>query len=642
MNDDFLQLPDKQIPYWLLIAVLLLCLWGIQKTYRVTVTSQPDQNIGRGIEHYQSESKVLSFEAIQELPDAAWQTQQREQISLKLAGQSYWLRFQMPHLNNLENWLLEVDYTQLDELSVWFMTDDKLLAQYNTGDRYPFRSRTINHERFLFPVPVTEQQETIRVFMKVQNTTTVKLPIHLWKEKNYLVYAGEHSMAMGLFFGFMLAMALSNFFFFVTSGSRNFLLYAAYAASVALLLFSLHGMAYKYLWPGSIWLQNHAVGVFANASLLFAILFIRKLLNLGKHSAAVDNSLRLISIMFILFVVISLFANTHFFHQAFLGLVLLVVVYIFLTGLWLWKSGLQVSRIYALAWCTLLISASLAALDGLELLHIQLRTRYLLMMGASIETVLLALLLAMNYSRQSKELLATRERALKQEKQITAAKEALLDSQQQANEDLEYAVQERTLELEITLRELAEKNQELEEKNTLDALTGVRNRRHFDKKYVAELRRSRREHTIFAVAMVDIDHFKNVNDTYGHLVGDDCIRFVAGVIQSYLKRPSDDVYRYGGEEFAVLMPSTDVAGATLLMEKIREHIASHAVPHEVDGLNLTVSIGVSATVVTSQLPDDTILSQADQALYRAKESGRNRVVSHQDDHKSVAVTDGAN
>ena len=186
-------------------------------------------------------------------------------------------------------------------------------------------------------------------------------------------------------------------------------------------------------------------------------------------------------------------------------------------------------------------------------------------------------------------------------------------------------MQERTLELEITLRELSESNRELEERNTLDALTGIRNRRYFDKKYIAEIRRSRREQTLLSVAMLDIDNFKNINDKFGHLVGDECIRAVANQIRQHLRRPADDVCRYGGEEFALLLPSTDEEGALSLLEAIRADIEAMAIQTPAGPVSLTVSAGIATAVVQVEMGDHQLLDAADQALYRAKAGGRNQV-----------------
>ncbi|UAA38730.1 diguanylate cyclase [Paraneptunicella aestuarii] len=616
---------DK-MPMWLMGLLLCFCIWGIVTTYQANITSLPDQTISRGIDYYQANSSELQLSDILELGEEVWTSQQTDTLTLPTANHTYWLRMQLPYLDNMDNWLLEVDYTQLDHLSVWFIQKDIVLANYNTGDQMPFRSRALAHERFLFPVPTQDKEVPIQAYIELNSSVPAALPVNLWRERNYLVFNGEHSVAMGLFFGFMLAMALSNFFFFINTGAASFLLYTGYVMSVAFLLFSMHGMAYKYFWPGSIWMQNHSIGIFANATLSFALLFIRQLLDLSRYSVNIDRSFLGLAGLFLCFLIASFFVESYFISQVFLSFVTLVVVYVFAAGIWLWYKGLIVSKVYVFAWFTLLISILFACLEGLQIFDTSMHSRYMLMLGAAIETLLLALLLARSYSEQSKLLLAAREHALEQDKKVLAAREETIAIQQQANEDLEYAVQERTYELEIALRELAEKNQELEERNTQDALTGIRNRRFFDKKYLADMRLSRRGQTELAVAMIDIDHFKKVNDTYGHLAGDECLRHVAKLIKENLKRPGDVVCRYGGEEFAVLMQDTGEQGSIQLIEKIRQLVAQHPVKYGGGEIPLTISAGISSTIVSAEQAEELLLDTADKALYNAKEAGRNQVI----------------
>jgi diguanylate cyclase (GGDEF)-like protein len=251
------------------------------------------------------------------------------------------------------------------------------------------------------------------------------------------------------------------------------------------------------------------------------------------------------------------------------------------------------------------------------------------MIGASIETSLLALILALRYGQQRQDTFDAQELALSLERKTRSTQEKTLDLQKSAKLELEYSVQERTLELQIALRELSETNRELEEKNTLDALTGIRNRRYFDKKYTAEVRRSRRERTEFSVVMIDIDHFKRVNDEYGHLVGDECIKFVANTLQNALKRPSDDVCRYGGEEFALILPSTDLEGAHCLVEQLRRDIQDRPVVAAGQTVTLSISAGIASAIVDPTQAEDALLAFADQQLYLAKNTGRNRVQAAQ-------------
>jgi diguanylate cyclase (GGDEF)-like protein len=199
--------------------------------------------------------------------------------------------------------------------------------------------------------------------------------------------------------------------------------------------------------------------------------------------------------------------------------------------------------------------------------------------------------------------------------------------QQNVADQLEDSIQQRTLELQITLTELADKNKLLEQQSTRDALTGVRNRAFFDQKIGAEIKRSRRERSTLGLLMIDIDHFKAINDTHGHLVGDLVIKEVATRLQQELKRSTDHLCRYGGEEFGIILPNTDIEGALVLAEQLRLCLAAEPVRHEELELTISASIGCYAAIAEIHSVSTDYIQAADTALYQAKHQGRNKVVS---------------
>jgi diguanylate cyclase (GGDEF)-like protein len=156
----------------------------------------------------------------------------------------------------------------------------------------------------------------------------------------------------------------------------------------------------------------------------------------------------------------------------------------------------------------------------------------------------------------------------------------------------------------------------------MDPLTGLANRRSFDHQAQMEWNRGAREKTPLSFLMLDIDHFKNFNDTYGHPQGDVLLQSLSRTLISCAKRPADLVARMGGEEFGVLLPNTDSEGAKNIAETIRKSIEAMVVP---DLPTATVSVGVATLLPTPEIPPPQIVDQADKALYTAKESGRNRV-----------------
>ena len=168
---------------------------------------------------------------------------------------------------------------------------------------------------------------------------------------------------------------------------------------------------------------------------------------------------------------------------------------------------------------------------------------------------------------------------------------------------------------------------------SMDGLTGIANRRHFDDTLDLEWRRAMRSAKPLSLIIVDVDYFKNyndfkkINDTYGHRIGDIVLREFAQLVKRHTRKP--DVFaRYGGEEFIVILPDTNAEGAYLFAESIREKIENMNIEHKCSkvGKNVTVSLGVSTTVPKKDSTQDKLISMADKALYKAKERGRNHVV----------------
>jgi diguanylate cyclase (GGDEF)-like protein len=176
----------------------------------------------------------------------------------------------------------------------------------------------------------------------------------------------------------------------------------------------------------------------------------------------------------------------------------------------------------------------------------------------------------------------------------------------------------------VLYREKLERaKQELETMSLTDPLTGLANRRHLMETLEKEISRHGRRERAFSVAILDIDHFKAVNDTHGHLCGD---RVLAHLGQTFLEqlRTYDFVARYGGEEFCVILANTALSEATRVMERLRRHVASHPFLFESKAVRLTLSAGLTSNQGLEEITLDALLSRADEALYRAKTEGRNR------------------
>jgi diguanylate cyclase (GGDEF)-like protein len=174
-------------------------------------------------------------------------------------------------------------------------------------------------------------------------------------------------------------------------------------------------------------------------------------------------------------------------------------------------------------------------------------------------------------------------------------------------------------------RLLEEANAQLKRLSFLDALTSIPNRRAFEERFQLEWRRAQRHTSPIAILMIDIDHFKEYNDHYGHQQGDECLTQLAQRLRNSVSRPADFVARYGGEEFAIILPDTDLEGATAVAENLRRRVAGLRIPHAASPVRGVVTISVGVAWVIPDPASPVPVAAADHALYRAKELGRDRV-----------------
>ena len=167
----------------------------------------------------------------------------------------------------------------------------------------------------------------------------------------------------------------------------------------------------------------------------------------------------------------------------------------------------------------------------------------------------------------------------------------------------------------------------LEDLSSLDGLTGIYNRRRFDSVIAREWRNAIREPALISLIMIDIDYFGDYNNTYNHVIGDDCLKKVARTLAASVNRPSDFVARYGGEEFAAVLPKTETEGAIHIAERMRKNVEELDIPHKTSPVadHVTISLGVATTQPNPEDKAVVLIEAGDRALYEAKRSGRNQV-----------------
>ncbi len=187
--------------------------------------------------------------------------------------------------------------------------------------------------------------------------------------------------------------------------------------------------------------------------------------------------------------------------------------------------------------------------------------------------------------------------------------------------------------------ELKHHRDRLERISFTDALTGIHNRRRFDEYLEQEWKRAMRSGDQLSLLLIDIDLFKQFNDAYGHIAGDECLKSIARTISATLHRSTDQAFRYGGEEFACILPATDAAGARHVAEILRQGVEQLKIPHEYSTVSpwTTISVGITGKVPITDWPCLELVEKADTALYAAKQGGRNRVCSNSDAREMLRI-----
>jgi len=190
------------------------------------------------------------------------------------------------------------------------------------------------------------------------------------------------------------------------------------------------------------------------------------------------------------------------------------------------------------------------------------------------------------------------------------------------------SIQKDQTRLELASKKLKLANKKLENASYTDSLTNLHNRRYFNYVYDREIKRAKRNKSYITFMMLDIDYFKQYNDTYGHVQGDHALKSVAKVLKETLKRPGDYVFRLGGEEFGVLLSDTDETNSANIARGICDTVRDLEIKHKSSKVNLflTISVGVVCCIADDALYEEVLITRADEMLYEAKESGRDRYV----------------
>ena len=472
---------------------------------------------------------------------------------------AWWVRFRLDNPGDEDRRvILREDYPLLDHLDLWAAEPNGSWRHTATGDRTPFSTREFDHRDFLFDLAVPAGSERT-FYLRVESEGPVDLDLNLFSTHDLIGTLSDEQLAYGAYYGGFLVLVLYNLFIFLIVRDRAFFYYLLYATSYGL-YFAIHnGLAFEFLWPNSPVWGNQALLVQLSLTLIFGMQFTRTFLDTARFAKRLDRVAMVLQALagFGLLASFAVSYGTLILPLALLT-VLVTVMIVALGTLGLVK-GYRPARFFMIAWAMLLAGVMVYMLKVFGLLPHNMLTQNGFQVGSLLEMVLLSLA-------------------------------------------------------------LASRVRELQRQSRTDTLTRIPNRRYFDERVASEFERARRKQGAVALLVVDIDHFKQFNDRFGHARGDEILKQVAERLCHGVRR-GDSVCRYGGEEFAVILPGASSEEAHVVAESLREIVERGASPDA----GITVSIGVVSTYDAEFENVDDMFHAADRAMYRAKDMGRNRV-----------------
>lgn len=603
-----------------LIIVALMC-FAISVAQAQVPVYQLDQD-EQLVEHYLyrlvSSSNKQPMKEISDITNNEWQRTQLANGDLLIMPGKNWFAFQL--INNSkkvkQTYIVIANQVRISNSKLYIQDQFQNIIEQNMAlQRGNNRSAQIT-------IPPYSQ---VTAYLTIDSLTQLRSSAVIYSTEAYVDGSGKLQFQQGVAIGGLLCLSIAFMLLFFATNNMSILILCGYFLSNTMLLSAMLGVNLYYLFPNLPELAGIEIPLLISTSAIFILVFTSQLFNLKSKFPSIYQVIRISFWGLLLYMPLSIQLSVVDNISISMAINVIVTFSLMMVGIYLHKHALRLALLFAFVMAVqlFLVVVAIVSVNWYDIGFVAHRNLFY-----GVTFWLNSLLVTFILSRQYRYQLAVKHEAQRQALASAVAsersQEELLKLQSQSQEELEDRVQERTLELNIALQELEEANHELEQKNTLDELTGLFNRRYYDQKILAEYRRSKRNLTPLSLVLIDIDHFKAVNDTYGHLAGDQCLVWLSQYIKESLKRSTDMAFRYGGEEFCLILPDTDSKGAMALAETLRKNLAKQGYDYKGINIALTISNGIYTYQQQENVMPEQIFAGADKALYQAKHNGRNQ------------------
>lgn len=534
----------------------------VEKNYENTIATQG---------YYLLESdKALNLQQIQQADkEGKFRYITQDVPSFPYNSPAVWLKFNIDnHTSESQLRRLIIDTPWIDYIDMYVIDAKGKVSLYRGGDERAIRERAIKSRMFIAEHPY--QPGISEVYIRVQVDEPLMLPVYFYRVDESIKYQVMNAYHYGILYGVITGLLFFNLLLYLSIKQKRYLYYVFYLAMYLLMVISYASHGFFYLWKDAFvfqkWVTTISITLYSTAGVLFALAFLRvKKVFPSIYKAAIYTVFSILLIQFFL-ILFGIYGVS----------VLISILYVTLFSLFTfglavlcYRKGHRDAMYYLVATIATLIGSVVAMFSVIGIVPYTYVIYHLSESSVAFDAILLSIALA---------------------EQIRRAEKEKMQAQQLAR---------------------------------IDRLTHLGNRLDFEEQSQEIWDKTQINNLELSFIMLDLDHFKNINDQYGHAIGDEVLKDVSAAIQEVV-RDSDMLVRWGGEEFAIILPGTALSQACMLAERIRKHIQQREIKVADKLIRVTASLGVAQRTATSCSMSD-LFSEADKQLYQAKQAGRNQV-----------------
>lgn len=579
------------------------------------------QRLAEGIAFYEDPDGKLTIEQAQALGEQGkFSVFTENTLQMGYSSSAYWIRLPVrnalqAHVGNGEadRFFVSIRYPLLDNVQFYHFRESQQ-DSYTTGDQYEYDHRFLRLNNFIYPITLNPG-ESSNIYIRVKSSSSLSIPLFLSTEKAFIERQQTLDTVNGIYLGITFGLCVYNLFLWIGVRKKVYGLYVLVIINLMLFNSTMLGYTFRFL-PTAVEFQQISIYLFSVTAATAVCIFGMVFLKTRKFQPRMHKVILAVIAIYCACIPVMFFTTPLVASKLNVLVMLSGVFVLFVAAIRSVLQGYGPAKYYLIGQGAVLFSVFFTVLTSQGVIPLYYLAPDVMKWSSAFELIFFSIGLAdlVNHERKLRE---------QAQKESARAQKELLDSQIKLTQDLDNLVRQRTEELEVA-------NKQLQDLNTKDELTGLRNRRYLNEALPTEYQRAYREKTPLSILMFDIDFFKKLNDNYGHPFGDLCLATAGRLISANLRRPPDIGIRYGGEEFVVMLPNTNLEGAVAVAEKIRQSFANEKISDGTHTVTITVSIGVAGEVPESRENHEAMLKLADDRLYIAKENGRNQVVSAPD------------